>query len=252
MILVPSHSPALLAVALLLACGSGGKEPARAAATAAPSPTPMPPANIMAGKSLYSQGREELIIRDFFQDRRDGVFLDVGCASPIANSNTYYLEKHLGWRGIAVDALPDYAAAWQRKRPGSRFFNYLIADHIDPHASFYRAEFRGISSSEKDIKGPGGEPVKTEEIHVPMTTLTKLLDDSGVSKIDFMSMDIEGAEPPALAGFDIDRFKPELACIESKPANRDKIIQYFTTHGYRRLERYLEYDKTNYYFTPKR
>ena len=53
-------------------------------------------------KSLYSQSQEEVIVRDFFQDRRDGVFLDVGCASPVTNSNTYYLEHHLGWTGIGI------------------------------------------------------------------------------------------------------------------------------------------------------
>ncbi len=53
---------------------------------------------ILDQKSLYSHGKEELIIRDFFQDRRGGVFLDVGFAFPKKNSTTYYLEKHLGGR----------------------------------------------------------------------------------------------------------------------------------------------------------
>ena len=48
-------------------------------------------------ENLYSQHGEELIIRDFFQDRRDGVFLDVGAAWPVHYSNTYYLESELGW-----------------------------------------------------------------------------------------------------------------------------------------------------------
>ena len=58
-------------------------------------------------KKLYSQFDEELIIRDFFQDRRGGFFLDVGAADPDVNNTTYYLEKNLGWSGIGVDALPD-------------------------------------------------------------------------------------------------------------------------------------------------
>ena len=253
MLLVPNQPGALtLATALLLACNPGSKpEPLAAKTTAAPAQQHASPVNVLAGKSLYSQGREELVIRDFFKDRRGGVFLDVGCASPIANSNTYYLEKHLGWTGIGVDALPDFAAAWQKKRPGSKFFNYLIADHADASVPFYRAELKGISSSQKHIQGPAGDAVKTEEIHVPMTTLNKLLDTNGVARIDFLSMDIEGAEPPALAGFDIERFKPQLVCIETKPPNRDQILKYFTDHGYRRLERYLPYDKTNWYFKPK-
>ncbi len=50
---------------------------------------------ILAEQRLYSVFDEELIIRDFFQDRREGFFLDVGCSEPIKGSNTFYLEKHL-------------------------------------------------------------------------------------------------------------------------------------------------------------
>ncbi len=50
-----------------------------------------------SGKALYSQGKEELIIRDFFEDRRSGFFLDVGSYQWKKLSTTYYLEKHLGW-----------------------------------------------------------------------------------------------------------------------------------------------------------
>jgi hypothetical protein len=62
-------------------------------------------------------------------------------------------------------------------------------------------------------------------------------------------MDIEGHEPKALAGFDIERFRPELVCIEA-PANPEKIAAYFAQHGYVRIEEYLEYDAVNWYFTP--
>lgn len=204
-------------------------------------------------RALYSTGREELIIRDFFRDRRGGFFLDVGCAHPIKASNTYYLEKHLGWAGIAVDALPELAAKWQRNRPASKFFNYLVTDHAGTAEVFYRAEARvlDISSVEKPAAGPGGKPVRSEEIRVAAITLTKLLEQNGVSRIDFLSMDIEGHEPPALAGFEIERFRPQLACVEAKPRNRERIQKYFAEHGYERLDRYLAHDKTNYYFAPK-
>jgi len=61
------------------------------------------------GDALYSQDDEETLIRAFFDDRRNGVFLDVGAGESGEEQHTYYLEKHLGWRGIAVDALTEYA-----------------------------------------------------------------------------------------------------------------------------------------------
>ncbi len=220
-----------------------------------PAPLQAPGSILSTGTKLYSQSDEELIIRDFFHDRRAGFFLDVGCASPIANSNTYYLESELGWSGIGVDALPEFAQSWQRKRPRSRFFNFFVSDHSDTVEPFYRSEHKGTSAARKDddgqMKGPAGKVVKAEEIHVPTTTLDKLLEAEGVKHLDFMSMDIEGYEPIALAGFDIERFKPELVCIEAKPDVRDQILAYFARHHYERIERYLAHDRVNYYFTPQ-
>lgn len=205
----------------------------------------------LAGEPLYSQHKEELIIRDFFHDRREGFFLDVGCATPIRDSNTYYLEKHLGWSGIAVDGLPEYQSSWERRRPKSKFFNYLVTDHADTVEPFYRSELPGISSIRKPVKGPAGNERAFEEIQVPTITLTRLLEENQISRIDLLSIDIEGAEPLALAGLDIDRFHPELAVIEAKPANREAIVRYFAEHGYEQIERYLEHDPVNYYFAPK-
>lgn len=201
-------------------------------------------------KTLYSQHKEELVIRDFFQDERGGFFLDVGCGLPIENSNTYFLEKHLGWSGIGVDALPEMADKWRKKRAKSRFFNFIVTDHADSVDAFYRAEHWGISSAEKPTTGPGRKPVASEKILVPTTTLTRLLERNQRQRIDLLSIDIEGHEPKALAGFDVERFQPRLVCVEAKPANRAFLLDYFEKHGYEQLQRYLEHDSVNYYFAP--
>ena len=72
-------------------------------------------------KKIYSLGNEEIIIRDFFDDRRNGVFLDVGAFHYAMVSNTYYLEEHLGWSGIGVDALAEFALGYIENRPRTRF-----------------------------------------------------------------------------------------------------------------------------------
>jgi len=146
--------------------------------------------------------------------------------------------------------LPEYAQPWRSKRRNSKFFNYAVTDHSGSLETFYRSELPGISALEpREVFG--GREVKSEAIRVPSITLTKLLDDNGVSKVDLLSMDIERAEPLALAGFDIDRFKPRLACIEVHGEVEQQVLGYFASHGYERIERYRAYDGVNYYFTPK-
>ncbi len=207
------------------------------------------------GEKLYSQFDEELVIRDFFQDRRDGFFVDVGCGPPTRNSTTYYLEKHLGWSGIGVDALPEYAAAWKRERPRSRFFAFLVTDHAGTVDDFYRSEIEGLSSTreQRSIQLPDGRTltVEDEKVQVPSITLDELLDRNGVETIDLLSMDIELSEPQALAGFDIGRFRPELVCIEAAPSTREAIRRYFDQHGYERILEYEAADPVNWYFEPR-
>jgi FkbM family methyltransferase len=205
---------------------------------------------ILAEERLYSIGPEELIIRDFFQDRRDGFYVDVGCAWAEDKSNTYYLEKHLGWTGIGIDALDDYADEWASKRPKSKFRNYLITSESGGEGTIFKSVRPGLSSTNEKMASGGlfGYDEAVEEISVPMITLTDLLDEEGVTKVDLLSMDIEGHEPAAFAGFDIDRFQPELLVIEGK----SKAVEvYLKKHGYEQIERYADLDPLNRYFQRK-
>lgn len=208
-----------------------------------------------SGKKLYSQYNEELIVRDFFNDRSSGIFVDVGCADYKTDSTTYYLEKHLGWRGIGVDALAEFAIGYVQYRPNTRFFNFVVTDHSGDIEPFYRLiNAVALSSTDNNYTQKEAEyfrvPKEYQVVYVPTIALTELLEKNGISKIDFLSMDIEGGELKALAGFNIKRFKPELICIEAA-SNRDEIMDYFTRHGYERIDEYLKYDKVNWYFKPK-
>jgi FkbM family methyltransferase len=237
-----------------------------------------------SGESLYSQYNEELIIRHFFADRRGGFFVDVGSYHWKNQSTTYYLEKHLGWTGIAIDALGHFAAGYEQHRPGTRFYNYIVTDHSgtmgtlyfagplsstqsghaqdvyewmgDPdapeHPSKSRVEaVREAWQEQEDRRLSPSKQVKPREIQVPTITLTEILDQNGVSKIDFLSMDIEKGEPAALAGFDIKRFRPEFVCIEAFPPVQNQIAAYFESQGYERIDEYREYDDLNWYYKPK-
>jgi FkbM family methyltransferase len=213
-----------------------------------PEATPPPHRDILGSeRKMYSQHDEELIIRDFFQDRRDGFFLDVGCAWAVHDSTTYYLEHHLGWSGIGVDALREYSGDWMR-RPRSRFVSYLVSDHSGTEESFFRTDWPGLSST--DEARVADLDVGYTEIAVPTITLDGLLEEYQVTKVDFVSMDIEGAQLKALHGFDIEKYRPELVCIERHEPDREAIHGYFEEHGYGLVERYAPRDVFNWYYAP--
>ena len=65
-----------------------------------------------------------------------------------------------------------------------------------------------------------------------------------------MTMDVELAEPVALRGFSIDRFRPALVCVEAHEEVRQAILDYFARYGYTVIGRYLRADQTNLWFQP--
>jgi FkbM family methyltransferase len=200
-------------------------------------------------KKLYSQFDEELIIRDFFDDRKGGFFVDVGSAQWDDLSTTYFLERYLGWHGIAIDAQAGYAEGYEKNRPKTKFFAYAVSDKSGETLKLYLA--LGLSSTDPNWhkQFTEGKDLGLKAVDVPTITLNDLLEQNHVAKIDFLSMDIEGGEPAALAGFDIEKYKPELVCIEAAVIHRDTIAGYFEQHGYERIDE--KRDTTNWYFKPK-
>jgi hypothetical protein len=63
-------------------------------------------------------------------------------------------------------------------------------------------------------------------------------------------MDIELSEPQALAGFDIDRFRPSLVGIEAHLDVRQQILNCFAEHDYVIVGAYLRADTENLHFAP--
>jgi FkbM family methyltransferase len=197
-----------------------------------------------------SQGPEEWVLRDFFKERRDGVFLDVGANHYQLRSNTYYLEKALGWSGIAVDALYEFADDYKRHRPKTKYVAMFASDVSNSKVQFFVPKDDVVASANREFTERYGATGNARE--VPTTTLNDVLQQAGISKIHYLSMDIELAEPKALAGFDIDRFQPDLVTIEAHPEVRQQILDYFARHNYVMVGKYLRLDPNNIYFQPFR
>jgi FkbM family methyltransferase len=200
------------------------------------------------GPHRQSQYYEEWIVRDFFRDRRGGVFVDIGASDAKLLSNTWYLEQALGWSGIAVDAQAEYAAGYAAARPKTRFRTFFVADRSDERARLFLNDTPVVASSAPAFTSRWGAVRDVREI--PTITLDDLLDAERVTAIDFLTIDIELAEPQALAGFTIGRFTPRLVCIEAHPEVRQRVLDYFSANGYVIVGKYLRVDDDNLWFMP--
>jgi len=203
------------------------------------------------GPAHNSEREEEWFIRDYFKDRRGGTFVDVGANHYQWSSKTYYLETVLGWSGIAIEPQREFADGYRQFRPRTKFFPLFISDKSNESAALYvLKDHRLVASADKSFVSEFGTPDEVRQI--PTITLNDLLDSQGIKHVDFLSIDIELHEPYALKGLDIERFSPQLVCVEGLVPVRQQILDYFAEHHYVLVGKYMWVDLENLYFMPLR
>lgn len=200
------------------------------------------------GAERFSGGLEEFLVREFFQDARNGTFVDVGSFDAVRGSNTYRLERDFGWSGLAIDADASLAPSY-KIRPRSAFVVAFVGASDSGTATLHKSERApGVASVNPEFVQPFGPAATTFE--APKRTLDSLLSEHAIEAIDFLSMDIELGEPAALQGFDIARHRPRLVCVEAHRPTRQWLLDYFARNGYVLIGDYLQADGLNLWFRP--
>ncbi len=80
------------------------------------------------------------------------------------------------------------------------------------------------------------------KIKVPARTLTSILDEANIPKIDFFSLDVEGFELNALQGLDFDKYRPEFMLVECLDEQSFHEIQSYIANYYDLFERASQVD----------
>jgi FkbM family methyltransferase len=175
---------------------------------------------------------EDSRVLDFFADDT-GVFVEVGANHPIEGSQTYALEQR-GWTGILVEPLSEYAGRLRSER-SAQVFEVAAGAPQDAgkRLPFLVAHSLSLSTLQPNIKA-GFNP--QERRLVPVKTLDSMLIDAGFKHIDFLSIDVEGAELEVLKGLSLAKYRPRLILIEDDAHSRDKHL-YMTAHGYKLIRR---------------
>ena len=187
--------------------------------------------------TFHAQNGEDRWLDDFFGHKRNGCFVEVGAFDGVNLSNSYHFEQ-IGWTGVLIEPDPDKAALCRSNRPGSKTYQCAaVASSEISEITFFRVESGEVFSTTKltsdharriDHMGLASKPIS-----VPARTLDAILQEAGTATIDFVSIDVEGAEMEVLHGFDIRRWKPAIVVIESNSKHRlPEIRDYFTSSGY--------------------
>lgn len=176
----------------------------------------------------FAQFGEDRILDEIFGYRNFGTCVEVGANDGIADSMTYHFEL-LGWRCLLVEPIPELFRKIKENR--NCIAHNCAVSSKEEEVTFSMAD--GVSSMstlklsqdhKKNISKAGG---KIKYIKVKTKTLDNVLDESCISNIDFISIDVEGYELEVLKGFSIENYHPRIVLIEDNSNATDPTIPAF-------------------------
>ena len=150
---------------------------------------------------------EDLILNVFFYDIEKGFYIDVGASDPniISVTKNFYLK---GWNGINIEPLEKEYNNLMKERPKDINLK-MCAGEREGFIEIYEGGVGTTSKSEYKVSN------KTRNVTLKM--LANICKEF-VPKdeiIHFCKIDVEGGEREVLLGYDFEKYRPYVFCIES-------------------------------------
>lgn len=185
-----------------------------------------------------------------YVDYDNGYFVELGANDGVTQSNSLYFERYRNWRGLLVEPVPQNFLKCRKNRSSRDSIYCAACVSFDYDQEFVRIAYSNLMSTpvslESDIQDPrahaklgdqflgNGETVF--EFGAVARTLNSLLLDARAPKlIDFLSLDVEGAELEVLKGVDHQAFRFKYILVECRDFPR--LSSYLENQGYRFAEK---------------
>jgi FkbM family methyltransferase len=206
-------------------------------------------------------GQDMFLNRWFFHGKGPGFFVDVGAFDGILGSNTSYFEKYLHWTGVAFEPSPSAFEVLREVRSCRSINGCAYSD--DGEVSFLalseKEQQSGTKSPPRNLlsmmldPSHGGAMLSGIPEHMDQVQRTEwardamdleqtlstvrchridtVLGEMGVSIVDYLSIDVEGAEVEVLRGIDFTRVQVNVIGVEHSE-RFPEVYELLTTSGF--------------------
>jgi len=191
-------------------------------------------------KWFSQMGEDKFAYNNFFHKMFSGSYLEVGGLDGVRYSNTLSFHKHLGWRGVLIEASLDEYRQLIKNRPDDICIHAAVCKqpqvvHYTTHKdSAVNGIYEFMSEGFKKYWHPN---VSISQLpQVTCAPLTNLLSKFGMHEFDFFSLDVEGAELPILESIDFVTTKFKVLAVETggrPPEITTRISTILNRHGYK-------------------
>ncbi len=163
----------------------------------------------------YAQNFEDVMLERVFKQQTMGFYIDIGVWDATLDSVTkHFYDK--GWSGINVEPLSDNFQRIATARPRDINLNLAASNHPGPLV-FHHVRDTGLSTSRAEYAGRHAEiGLDVAEITVQTKTLKDICSEHAANTvIDFLKIDVEGAEADVINSGDWDAFRPRIVLVEA-------------------------------------
>ena len=165
-------------------------------------------------------GQDEYIYHNNLLPSNNGFYIELGAYHPTKYSNTAFLDKCRGWKGLCIDMNQFNAGAFAKERT-CEFIHTCVAVNRS-YADYYLQDNDLADGKE------GTSRVKCQPFGA-------LLAERNIQSVEFLSIDIEGGEMGALESFPFDRIQPAVILIETWRTGKEPIFDFLEDRGFRHV-----------------
>lgn len=197
-------------------------------------------------RSSYSQWGEDLEIVNFFENKKNGKYLDIGCFHPLMYSNTCLLYQNK-WSGINIDLNQTTIDLFNILRPNDINLCRIIGSEDKKVKVYFDGLFSPVNTADETFYNKHKKKFfKNVFIRkVISQKLKEIITKNKLSKkIDFVNIDAEGMDYKILKQINLKKLKVSLVAIEchhfngTKTEDYSKILDFFKKNSFSLLKRF--------------
>ena len=189
-------------------------------------------------EKYFSQaGQDKFVYDNFFREKKNGYFLEIGAFDGIQGSNCFFFEKFKNWNGLAIEPSPTQFEKLKSNRK-CKLIN-KAASAVSGKMTFIEIDSSGsdsqLSGLEKYYPDKSQSILKKNKLKkymVEVLTFDEILKNADKEVIDYCSIDIEGAETALIENFNFSKYKIKVLSIENNWSKTIKYDNILIKHGY--------------------